>query len=391
MLENWKAKNESLVGHKPKLVLLNVSGGGLRASVWAMEVMSYLDSVSDGKFYNQTHLITGASGGMIGATYFRELYLQKQEDPSINLSSDLYTDQLGEDLLNPLTFGIATTDLIFRYQTFEDGNYSYTKDRGYSFEQKLVKNLDGTFSDKRIYDYWEDEFNSKIPMMIYSPSVVNDGRRILISPQPISYLTYHNDSMHTNAYNSMENIEFARLFQDNDPYNLKVTSAMRMSATFPYILPMVTLPTEPPIEVMDAGIRDNYGLKTSLDFMRVYKDWIEENTSGVILVQLRDKEKYFEVENPNSGMVLQRIFAPFSSFYSNTTKTHDYTNDQLLNAVPDWYDGSFEMITFFMKQDEGKQVSMSWHLTSLDKKVISRALSEDENIKAVEQLLKALN
>lgn len=391
MLENWKAKNEKILGHKPKLILLNISGGGLRASVWTMEVLAHLDSVSNGAFYNQTHLITGASGGMIGATYFRELYLQHQTDSSINLSSNTYTTQLGEDLLNPLAFGIATTDFLFRYQTLKDGNYTYTKDRGYSFEQKLIKNLGGTFEDKRIYDYWEDEFYARIPMMIYSPSVINDGRRILISPQPISYLTYYDDSLSTNGYYSMENIEFTRLFQRNNPYNLKVTSAMRMSATFPYILPMVTLPTEPPIEVMDAGIRDNYGLKTSLDFMRIYKDWIEENTSGVVMVQIRDKEKYFDVENPNSGMVLQRIFAPLGSFYSNTTKTHDYTNDQLLKAVPDWYDGSFETITFYMQQNRGKQISMSWHLTSLDKKVISRAILEEENVKATKQLLKVLN
>lgn len=391
MLENWKEKNEHLYGEKPKLILLNISGGGLRASVWTMEVLSYLDSVSNGKFYNETHLITGASGGMIGATYFRELYLQKQSNPAIDLSSDKYTKQLGEDLLNPLTFGIATTDLLFRYQKLQDGNYTYTKDRGYSFEQKLIKNLDGTFEDKRLYDYWEDEFYSRIPMMIYSPSVINDGRRILISPQPISYMTYYSDSLGINQYYSMENLEFTRMFERNDPYNLKMTSAMRMSATFPYILPMVTLPTEPPIEVMDAGIRDNYGLKTSLDYMRVYKDWIEENTSGVIVVQIRDQEKYFEVENPNSGMVLQRIFAPLNSFYSNTTKTHDYTNDQLLKSVPDWFEGSFETITFYIEQNNGKQVSMSWHLTSLDKKVISRAISDEDNKEATKELLKVLN
>ncbi|WP_258541439.1 patatin-like phospholipase family protein [Parvicella tangerina] len=391
MLENWKKKNEEILDHKPKLILLNISGGGSRASVWAMEVLSHLDSITNGEFYNQTHLITGASGGMIGATYFRELYLQRQRDSSISLTNEKYTQQLGEDLLNPLAFGIASTDLLFRYQKVTDGNYTYTKDRGYSFEQKLIKNLDGTFKEKRIYDYWEDEFYSRVPMMIYSPSVVNDGRRILISPQPISYLTYHCDTNGVNQYNSMENLEFTKLFERNNPFNLKVTSAMRMSATFPYILPMVTLPTDPPIEVMDAGIRDNYGLKTSLDFMRVYKDWIEKNTSGVVVVQIRDKEKYFEVQNPNSGMVLQRIFAPFNSFYSNTTKTHDYNNDQLLEAVPDWFEGSFETVTFFMKQDKGKQISMSWHLTSLDKKVIGEALQEKENINAAERLLKILN
>jgi hypothetical protein len=250
----------------------------------------------------------------------------------------------------------------------------------------MIKNLGGTFDKKRIGDYYEDEYFAKIPMMIYSPSIVNDGRRLLISPQKISYLTFDADTNYAGTYNSMENIEFTKLCAKNDPYNLKVTSAMRMSATFPYILPMVTLPTEPPIELMDAGIRDNFGLKTSLDYLRVFKNWIKTNTSGVVVVQIRDKQKYFEVINPNNGTILQRLMAPFTSFYSNTIKTHDYTNDQLLKAVPDWYTGDFDVVTFYMDQKESKPISMSWHLTSLDKQFIKKAFSEENNQESLERL-----
>jgi hypothetical protein len=78
--------------------------------------------------------------------------------------------------------------------------------------------------------------------------------------------------------------------------------------------------------------------------------------------------------------------APFTSFYSNTTKTHDYTNDQLLRSVPDWYKGDFEAITFYMNQELEKPISMSWHLTSLDKEYISNAFKESNNQKALERL-----
>lgn len=387
ILENWKKRNQKFSPNKkPKLILINISGGGLRASVWSMEVLQELEKGTNGEFFRQSQLITGASGGMIGATYYRELYRQQQLDSSIVTTSKRHTEQLGEDLLNPLAFGIATTDFLFRYKTFEDGNYTYTKDRGYSFEQKLIKNLGGTFKNKRLGDYYKDEFLGNIPMMIYSPSVVNDGRRLLISPQKISYLSFNKDTNYVSTYSSMENIEFTKLFGKNDPYNLSITSAMRMSATFPYILPMVTMPTDPPIELMDAGIRDNYGLKTSLDYLRVYKNWISTNTSGVILVQIRDKQKDFEVVNPNNGTISQRLLAPFTSFYSNTVKIHDYTNDQLLKNVPDWYKGEFEAVTFYMNQKAEKPISMSWHLTSLDKEYIKKAFQELNNQKALERL-----
>ena len=51
------------------------------------------------------------------------------------------------------------------------------------------------------------------------------------------------------------------------------------------------MPTEPSIEVMDAGVRDNLGLHTSINYIDKFKHWIGDNTSGIIIVQIRDKEK----------------------------------------------------------------------------------------------------
>jgi hypothetical protein len=54
-----------------------------------------------------------------------------------------------------------------------------------------------------------------------------------------------------------------------------------MQATFPVVLPNVWLPSEPIIDVMDGGLRDNYGVDNSLRFLTAMQDWIAENTSGV--------------------------------------------------------------------------------------------------------------
>ena len=61
-----------------------------------------------------------------------------------------------------------------------------------------------------------------------------------------------------------------------------------MNATFPYVLPTVWLPTNPVIDVMDAGLRDNYGQESALRFIAVFKDWLQANTSKVVLIQKRD-------------------------------------------------------------------------------------------------------
>ena len=76
ILNSWKKKQDS---EKPLLVIINTSGGGHRSATFTMSVLQHLDSITKGGIMKKTFLINGASGGMIGAAYFRELYLRRQQ------------------------------------------------------------------------------------------------------------------------------------------------------------------------------------------------------------------------------------------------------------------------------------------------------------------------
>src|SRR5687767_14056803 len=84
-------------------------------------------------------------------------------------------------------------------------------------------------------------------------------------------------------------VDFGAMFKQQQPMNLRILTALRMNATFPYVLPNVWLPSKPVIDVMDAGLRDNVGAETSLRFIDNFRSWISENTSSVVLLQLRDR------------------------------------------------------------------------------------------------------
>jgi hypothetical protein len=75
-LKNWRAKFDA--NTKPKMVFLCASGGGKRASLWTLAALQRADSLTHGKLMANSVLITGASGGLIGASYFRELKLRDQ-------------------------------------------------------------------------------------------------------------------------------------------------------------------------------------------------------------------------------------------------------------------------------------------------------------------------
>ncbi|MGI8892505.1 MAG: patatin-like phospholipase family protein, partial [Bacteroidia bacterium] len=172
-------------GFKPKLLLINTSGGGLRSMMWTVHALQYADSSLEGKVLKNARLISGASGGMMGASYIRELYLRKITDPSINLYDDKHLENISQDILNPVAFSLTLNDIFFRVQKFKLGEHKYTKDRGYIFEQILNRNT-SFILNKTIADYREPERMALIPMMVISPTIINDGRRMIISSQPVS-------------------------------------------------------------------------------------------------------------------------------------------------------------------------------------------------------------
>ena len=94
---------------------------------------------------------------------------------------------MGKDNLNPVIFSLLVNDLFIKLQTFEYEGRSYQVDRGYSFEQNLNRNLEGVLA-KKISDYQEAEENAEIPTLILAPTIANDGRKLYISSQPVSYM-----------------------------------------------------------------------------------------------------------------------------------------------------------------------------------------------------------
>lgn len=389
ILENWKKKNVSHTrksGQKPKLVIVNCSGGGLRASLWTFFALSKADSALNGELLNHTELITGSSGGMVGAAYLRELYLRKSNGEVKNLYDNKYIDKISSDMLNNLSFHVTMNDLIFKFRDFEDNGHQYTVDRGYAFENNLNENTDNMLN-KRLWEYREPEYNAQVPMMIVSPTIINDGRKLLISSQPISYLSYLAPKNNIRNKHTTDAIEFGRFFKEQDADNLRFTTALRMSATFPFIMPVTHLPSEPVIEVMDAGVRDNFGLDATMKFIYTFRKWIEENTSGIVIIQLRDSEKKFHIEENPTKTFLGELMSPVGSIYSNMFRTQDMNHDQLLQYFSECFKGEIDIVDFELPQrKKGKKLSLSWHLTESEKRQIINAFKLPNNEKSLKKL-----
>lgn len=391
-LERWKKRAWKGDNQKPTMIFLNVSGGGLKSALWTVSALQAADSASQGHLLKNTRLITGSSGGMIGAAYMRELYLRKTSGMIDNLYDSTYTERISRDLLNAVGFSLAVSDVFLRLQRVKIGKHSYTRDRGYEFEKALNTNT-GFILDKSLSAYKMPEEAALTPMMIFSPTVINDGRRILISPQPISYLTSTPVKTGTILRSLPEDIEFSRFFRDQDADQLRFTSAIRMSATFPYILPSVSLPSNPIMDVMDAGFRDNYGLRTSIRYLYHFRKWIAANTDRVIFLQIRENHKAYDLKTHEKSTISELLMSPLGNVYENMFRIQDYQNDQLLMYADSWFDGKLEFVELDLNppsHPSDEIISMNFHLTSLEKKRIRQAIKLPENKSAILALQKFL-
>jgi hypothetical protein len=392
ILNKWKAKNTSAENpdKKPKIVFINCSGGGLRSSLWTFHSLRHTDSLLNGKLLSHVQMITGSSGGMVGAAYLRELYLQKQQNKIKDYYGKEYLNNISKDLLNPISFKIATSEWFFSLQSFTlDGN-RYPKDRAYAFEKGLNDNTENVMGNKRLYDYYLPEVNSTIPMMIFSPSILNDGRKLLISSQRISYLTQNEETKRITYEKVNDAIEYSRFFQRQGASNTMFTSAIRMSATFPYISPSASLPSEPVVEIIDAGYRDNFGLETTLRFIKAFDNWLAENTSGIVIIQIRDKRKISPISTESQPTLMQALARPVGSCYSNLFNVQDFNQNQQIQVADAWCKSRIEIINLELNNEEKEHISLNWHLTNKEKKQVLSSIFMESNKDAIDHIVELL-
>jgi len=394
VLANWKSKfpNDSL----PKLVIVAASGGGQRAALWTLKVLQSIHEIEKGNITKHMSLLTGASGGVIGEAFFREIYLRSLSDPSINPTDSKYLDQIATDNLNPIIFSLLVNDLIFRNQFFTYNGRKYLKDRGFAFENQLNINTENIL-DKPLSAYKDPEFKGLIPLLPVTSLITNDGRKLVVSPHSMSFF---GTSMlgKTGLNEKKQTVDFLRFFSKHDAENLRFLSALRMSATFPFITPNVQLPSDPVMETMDTGLSDNFGIQDGLRFLYVFQDWIAENTSGVIMITIRDSEKSTEIAPTLPPRIFQKVFTPFKNIYANWDNIQTIQNEVLFNYMIESMPFSLQKIEFEYapemvqtekltgSQENMQRASLNWRLTAREKKSILSSINTTTNQNALNHL-----
>lgn len=369
---------------RPKLVVLAVSGGANRAAFWTAKVIEEIDKLPG--LREQLRLITGASGGMVGAAHYVAA-LQSGEAPKDRNTRDWLIKGnplvIPTDSLSPLVRQAILGDAPF---SLLPTNVNRAWDRGLTLERTWPK-LRVNFETLH-----QLEKQGKIPSLLFSPMLVEDGRQLLISNLNLPFMTNSmGELLHPNdRLYSYPSIEFFELFPEARK-TFEVGTAVRLNASFPYASPALYLPTSPYRRVVDAGYYDNYGIATATSWIYHHRWFLKKHTSGVVLIQVRaypQQDDRKELKEPEWSVFkgLSRAFEFLTSPVEGGTNSREaatlFRNDQVTEALSKWfrdhperedYQDFFTTVLFENFQD----VSMGWYTTEQEIELVKIGFGED--------------
>jgi hypothetical protein len=340
-LAAWLTRVQQRDGKLPRLAVVVASGGATRSAYWTATVLERIEEVLP-EFSRHVRVIAGASGGMLGiGCYIKELRAR------------LGTAAAPQHRAFPHTVPPDSIQKVARFIALQEVwrslfPFRWHMDRGVVLEDDWGLGIP-------IQDLRAQEERGEIPSVIFSPMIVDDGRRLLVSNLDLWQISgaqggmlVENDAGTRSHDYSLSALEFFRLFPLATGFRL--ATAIRMNASFPYVSPAVNLPCDPPRRVVDAGYYDNYGVQVASAWIRKNLDWLLHNTSGVVLVQLRaaiSQKARLEVADAPTGIgaTMSRGFQFFSSPLTAVAQAwytvSAFTNDQDVQNLSDLFTDRF--------------------------------------------------
>jgi hypothetical protein len=255
-------------------------------------------------------------------------------------------------------------------------------DRGWAIERSWDSRIG---SDLRLRDWIDPIREHRMPIAVFNATLAETGQRLLISPVL---------KKRTDHWTASEACEFFNLYPDYEA-NPLVTTAVRLSATFPYVSPISRpdafgIAAEKQYHVADGGYAENGGIFTVLDWanelVRHNQDRAQRSFDRIVIVRilpflLSDQPA---TAKPSQGWTYE-VLGPIDTIQNVRIASQAERNDfdlELLTtpmeAFPNDNDGTIPIFwtSFMFKPREGYVAPLSWHLTTSQKEELRQAWND---------------
>ncbi|WP_249268078.1 patatin-like phospholipase family protein [Microcystis aeruginosa FBCC-A68] len=282
------------------LVVVCASGGGIQAAGWTVQVLTGLQDMLGNSFTKSIGFISSVSGGSVGMMYYLDRFDPNKTYPDRNEFENIFKSAT-EDSLDAVGWGLAYPDLwrIVGLPFFAPK----ICDRGAALVTDWQGELKNPNSKQFLSTWGEQILNGKIPIPIFNATLVEDGRRFLISPMTFGPIN--------------KSVDFNTLYAG---YDIDVVTAARLSATFSYVSPISRYVGENPkgnYHIADGGYFDNSGMVTMVEWLN---EWLDPqkglNIKRVLLLQINAFPESTPSKSKIEGGWFQAIIGPLLTLFS---------------------------------------------------------------------------
>lgn len=249
--------------------IVSAEGGGLRAAYFTALVLASIQDRCP-RFAQHTFVISGVSGGSLGATVFAGLAAQSAKNEA-GLPCELSPSELGEmarktdailsrDLLSPLVAAGLYPDVVQRFLPFPINRFDRARalEEGLELSWKDVTN--GDEFAQPFSSLWRDFIRQATPALFLNTTRVETGDRMVIS----------------NLYPLHERFNrLTPLTEIDSTMTLPLSTAACLSARFPIVTPAGFVPIYDDAEghwtekqrYVDGGYFENSGAATLYEIL----------------------------------------------------------------------------------------------------------------------------
>jgi hypothetical protein len=350
-------------------VFVTASGGGIKAALWTATVLGGLRQDPDigDRFARSLFMVSSVSGGSVGSMYFVDGY--SEHDPPTVDQARRAIESAGTSSLTAVAWGLSYPDL---------GRVVFSAiipsriDRGWAIEERWKRNLQG---DPTMAGWARGVREGWRPVSIFNSTVVETGDRFTFSPvdvplkkEEINQADQRSLARRAQSGGIVPRLDFRALYPGKD---LRVSTAVRMSATFPWVSP-VARPDDavPRYHLADGGYYDNEGIVSAIEFMDAVLEPLHCEKAILIRI-LASPPADTAPAADDRGWIYSAIGPLFTMIHVRSTSQAVRNQDAVNYLVEFWSSQDIEIrvATFVL----GVDASMSWNLSDKERDDIAGA------------------
>ncbi|HEY2289779.1 MAG TPA: hypothetical protein VGM86_03665 [Thermoanaerobaculia bacterium] len=358
------------------VVVVATTGGGITAALWTTRVLTSLQREIGPGFSRSIRLISAVSGGSVGTMYFLDRFTPRGPPAAADL--DRIVAAAGAPSVDAAAWGLAYPDLwrvFFGFLVWPDK----TLDRGWALERAWRSHL--VSPDATLADWGRGTSAGWLPAAVLNATATETGEQFLLTPLGWDH--------------PWKGRFFSTVYPTRD---LHVSTAARLSATFPWVSPMARAqdvngrPAAPGFHLADGGYFDNFGVVTVVNWLRSLppEQWEELRRKGLLLVLVRAFPDRPESAGPRARQSqgwLWSALGPLLTMYNVRTSAQASTGDvemELAQKVLACNGVNNLQVVFQLQRNS----PLSWKLTAEEKRAILAEWNEGPNRKSLEDARK---